>query len=397
MAEKPPLDGVRVIEMGTLIAGPYAACLLGHFGAEVIKIETPGEGDPLRKWRTLHAGTSYWWYSHSRNKKSVTVDLKAAEGQAIVRKLAATADIVVENFRPGVMEQWGLGWEPLSAANPSLIMLRISGYGQTGPYRDRPGFGAIAEAMGGLRYVTGYPDLPPVRVGVSIGDTLSALYGVVGALLAMRHLQQGGRGQVIDVALYEAVFSVMESLIPEFSATGFVRERTGPRLAGISPSSTYLCRDGSYVVIAGNADSIYKRLMTAIGCGDLAEDPRLAHNDGRARHNDLIDTAIGDWTADRDLPEVLAVLEQARVPTGKIYTAADVAADPHFRARDMLQSVTLPDGKQFQIPGIVPKLSETPGGTRWLGPKLGEHTQDVLATIGIEGAELDDLRARGIV
>lgn len=394
---QPPLHGVRVIEMGTLIAGPFAAALLAQFGAEVIKIETPGEGDPLRIWRHVHQGTSFWWYSHSRNKKSVTVNLKSERGQEIVRDLAARADIVVENFRPGVLESWGLGWEDLSRVNPSLIMVRISGYGQTGPYRERPGFGAIAEAMGGLRFVTGYPDRPPVRVGVSIGDTLAAMYGVIGALLAMHHLKTGGKGQQIDVALYEAVFGVMEGLIPEFSATGFIRERTGAHLAGVSPSSTYLCRDGSYVVIAGNSDSIFKRLMRAIGRDDLADDPRLARNDGRVIHNELIDRAISDWTAGRDLPDVLAALEQARVPSGKIYTAADIDADPHFRAREMLQQVTLRDGTTFELPGIVPKLSESPGGTRWLGPRLGEHTEEVLATIGIEGAELHELRSKGIV
>jgi formyl-CoA transferase len=392
------LEGVKVVELGALIAGPYAASLLAQFGAEVIKIESPGGGDPLRGWRKLYHGTSLWWYSQSRNKKSVTLNLKDPRGQAIVRRLVKDADIVIENFRPGTLEQWGLGWEDLSGINPSLIMVRVSGYGQTGPYKDRPGFAAIAESVGGLRYVAGYPDRPPVRVGVSIGDTLASLYGVIGALLALHHHKvNGGKGQYVDVALYEAVFGVMESLIPEFSGFGHTRERTGASLPGIVPSSTYPCRDGSYVIIAGNSDGIYKRLMHAIGREDLADDPRFSRNDGRAQHTELLDGAIRQWTQRHDLSDVLSTLEAAEVPSARIYTAADIHADPHYRARDMIQSFPLPDGRIIDFPGVVPKLSDTPGETRWLGPKLGEHTEQVLAAIGIDGQAFADLKAQGIV
>jgi len=392
------LEGVKVVELGTLIAGPYAAALLAQFGAEVIKIESPDGGDPLRTWRKMRDGTSLWWYSQSRNKKSVTLDLKSPRGQQIVRELVRDADIVIENFRPGTLEKWGLGWDELAKVNPKLIMVRVSGYGQTGPYKDRPGFAAIAESMGGLRNLVGFPDRPPVRVGVSIGDTLASLYGVIGALIAMHHLRaHGGQGQFIDVALYEAVFGVMESLIPEFSGFGHVRERTGASLPGIVPSNTYLCRDGKYVIIAGNSDSIYKRLMHAIGRADLADDPRFARNDGRARHTELLDGAITAWTSAHDLDEVLAILEAAAVPSGRIYDAADIHADPHYRSREMIQTYPLPDGQPLDFPGIVPKLSQTPGETKWLGPKLGEHTAEVLAAIGITAAQLAELKAQGVV
>nr|WP_246039039.1 CaiB/BaiF CoA-transferase family protein [Peristeroidobacter soli] len=377
-----PLQGVRVLELGSLIAGPYASALFAQFGADVIKIEPPGHGDPLRKWRKLHRGTSLWWYVQSRNKKSVVLDLKSDEGREIVRKLAAEADILVENFRPGTLEKWGLGWETLSAGNPGLIMLRISGYGQTGPRRDLPGFAAIAEAMGGLRFVTGFADRPPVRSGVSIGDTLASMYGALGALMALHHRNiNGGKGQVVDVALYEAVFGVMESLLPEYSAQGFVRQRSGASLPGISPSNTYECSDGQHVVIAGNGDALFRRLMQAIGRDDLATDPGLAHNDGRVQRNDELDAAIGAWTARHDIDEVVRVLERAEVPVGKIYSAADIAADEHYRAREMLEEHVLADGQRVTLPGIVPKLSATPGRTRWLGPALGEHTSAVLGSL----------------
>ena len=391
------LQGVRVIELGSLIAGPYAAGLLAQFGAEVIKVEPPGDGDPLRKWRKLHDGTSLWWYSQSRNKKSVTVNLKAPAGQALVRDLVKSADVVIENFRAGQLESWGLGWNALAEINPKLIMVRVSGYGQSGPYRDRPGFAAIAESMGGLRYLAGYPDRPPVRVGISLGDTLAALYGVIGALLAMVHLKNGGKGQYIDVALYEAVFGVMESLIPEFSVLGHVRERTGSTLPGIAPSNTYPCRDGRYVIIAGNSDGIFKRLMNAIGRMDLAEDASLARNDGRVQKSDMLDEAISAWTSTHELENVLEVLDAAEVPSGRIYTAADIAADPHYRARGMLQDHALPDGTSVVMPGIVPKLSGTPGTTRWLGPKLGEHNHEVFESIGIRGEQLATLRNQGVI
>ncbi|HUN94265.1 MAG TPA: CaiB/BaiF CoA-transferase family protein [Burkholderiaceae bacterium] len=393
-----PLKGVKVIELGALVAGPYAAALLAQFGAEVIKIEAPEGGDPLRTWRKLKDGTSLWWYSQSRNKKSLTLNLKHPRARDIVRELVKDADIVIENFRPGTLEKWGLGWEDLSRIRPSLVMVRVSGYGQTGPYKDRPGFAAIAESMGGLRYVAGYPDRPPVRVGVSIGDTLASLYGVIGALLALHHHKvNGGRGQYVDVALYEAVFGVMESLIPEFSGFGHIRERTGASLPGIVPSSTYPCRGGAYVIIAGNSDGIFKRLMQAIGRPDLAEDPRFARNDLRAQHTELLDGAIAAWTTTQQLDDVIATLERAEVPCGRIYTAADIHADPHYRARGMIEPGMLPDGSHVDFPGIVPKLSETPGRTQWLGPRLGEHTTEVLASIGIGADELGELKSQGVI
>jgi formyl-CoA transferase len=398
MRQPVPLAGIKVIELGTLIAGPFCARLLAEFGAEVIKIEPPGEGDPLRKWRMLYKETSLWWYVQGRNKKSVTVNLRAPEGQEIVRRLARDADIVVENFRPGAMEKWNLGWEQLSAINPGLVMVRISGYGQTGPYRDRPGFGAIGESMGGLRHLTGFPDQPPVRVGVSIGDSIAALHGVIGALMALRHREvKGGRGQVVDVALYESVFNLMESLLPEYDMYGFVRQRSGSSLPGIVPSNTYPCKDGKYVVIGANADSIFRRMMTAIGREDLANDPELARNDGRVKHTERIETAIRDWTWAHSLEEVLETLERAEVPAGRIYDIADIVADPHYQAREMIREYRLPDGHPLKLPGIVPKLSETPGDIRWLGPALGEHTDEVLERLGYDAPARERLRKAGVI
>ena len=356
-----PLAGIRVLELGQLIAGPFAARTLGDFGAEVIKIEPPGSGDPLRQWRLLKDGTSVWWQVQSRNKQSVVLDLKDAQAQGIVRQLAAEADVLVENFRPGALEGFGLAPDALMAANPKLIVLRISGYGQTGPYRDKPGFGVVAEAMGGLRHLTGEPGRTPVRVGVSIGDTLAALHGVIGVLTALHERQRSGRGQVVDVALYEAVFNCMESLLPEYSAFGAVRGPAGSALPGIAPSNAYACRDG-HALVAGNGDSIFRRLMKAIGRDDLAADPALADNTGRVKRVDEIDAAIGAWTAQRTVDEVLAALDAAAVPAGRIYTVADIARDPHYAARGMLQTVTLEDGSTLTVPGIVPKLSRTPGG-----------------------------------
>ncbi|MGI4811909.1 MAG: CaiB/BaiF CoA transferase family protein [Janthinobacterium lividum] len=392
------LEGVRVLDLGSLIAGPFAATVLAQFGAEVIKIENPQQGDPLRNWRKLHEGTSLWWYSQSRNKKSLTLDLRTEAGQDIVRRLVKDADIVIENFRPGTLESWGLGWEQLSAINPALVMVRVSGYGQTGPYRDRPGFAAIAESVGGLRYLAGYPDRAPVRTGVSLGDTLASLYGVIGALLAMHHINVNhGRGQFIDVALYEAVFGVMESLIPEYGAQGFIRERSGASLPGIAPSNTYSCRDGRHVVVAGNGDSIFKRLMLAIERPDLAADERLANNEGRVQHVEMIDAAIGAWTGRHELDDVLVQLEAAQVPAGRIYTAADIYEDPHYRAREMIERHALPDGQPIDLPAAVPKLSETPAVTRTLGPALGEHTDEILLSLGFSAQDVADLRERGVV
>jgi len=393
-----PLQGIKVIELGTLIAGPFCARVLAEFGAEVIKIEPPEGGDPLRKWRKLHEGTSLWWYAQARNKKSVTLNLRQSEAQEIVRQLAQEADIVIENFRPGAMESWGLGWEQLSKINPRLVMVRLSGFGQTGPYRDRPGFGAIGESMGGMRYVTGYPDRPPVRVGVSIGDSIAALHGVIGALMALHHRNlNGGRGQVVDVALYEAVFNMMESVLPEYDMFGFVRERSGASLPGIVPSNTYVTRDNKYVVIGANADAIFKRMMNAIGRSDLADDPALAHNDGRVARTEEIEKVISDWVAASDLDHVLALLEKAEVPSGKIYDIADIAKDAHYAAREMIREHRLQDGKSVKLPGIVPKLSETPGDTKWVGPALGEHTAEVLSALGYSAGQQQELKRRGII
>jgi formyl-CoA transferase len=398
MSKPQPLQGIKVIELGTLIAGPFCARLLAEFGAEVIKIEAPDGGDPLRKWRKLYQGTSLWWYVQARNKKSLTLNLKMPEAQEIVRKLVKDADIVVENFRPGAMEKWGLGWEALSALNPRLIMVRLSGYGQTGPYRDRPGFGAIAESMGGMRHVTGYPDRAPVRMGVSIGDSIAALHGVIGALMALHHRNaNGGCGQYIDVALYEAVFNMMESVLPEYDMYGFIRERSGASLPGIVPSNTYLTRDHKYVVIGANADSIFRRMMGAIGRADLAGDPALAHNDGRVARTAEIEQVISDWVGEHDLAHVLDVLDKAQVPSGKIYDIADIVADAHYRAREMIQEFRLEDGKPVRFPAIVPKLSETPGETKWLGPRLSEHTAEILSALGYAPEEQEKLKRLGAI
>ena len=392
-----PLSGLKVIELGQLIAGPFAAKTLSDFGADVVKIEPPEGGDPLRQWRLIKDGTSVWWQVQSRNKRSVGLDLKAPEAQDVVRRLATEADVLIENFRPGAMEGWGLGPDVLMALNPRLIMLRISGYGQSGPYRDRPGFGVVAEAMSGLRHLTGEPGRVPVRVGVSIGDTLASLHGVVGILMALHHRHRSGLGQVIDVALYEAVFNCMESLLPEYSAFGAVRGPAGSALPGIAPTNAYRCGDGSYALVAGNGDSIFKRLMNCIGRPDLADDPGLAKNAGRVQRVEEIDAAIGAWTAGRTVNEVLAALAQAQVPSGKIYTVADIAADPHYAARGMLDSIKMTDGSSLAVPGFVPKLSLTPGGHRRNAPDLGQDTDAVLREVGLNSEQIIALRERGIV
>ena len=392
------LSGVKVLELGQLIAGPFASKTLADFGAEVIKVESPGVGDPLRKWRLLHEGTSVWWQAQSRNKQSICLDLRAKEGQAIARKLALEADIVIENFRPGTLEKWGLGWEELHQENPKLIMLRISGYGQDGPRRDEPGFAAIGEAMAGLRYITGHPNEVPVRAGVSLGDTIAGLHGALGVLLALYERDaRGGQGQMIDVALYEAVFNLTESLLPEYSAFGAIRQPAGGALPGIAPSNAYQCADGQYVLIAGNGDSIYKRLMTLIGRSDLGEDPTLASNDGRAKRAVEIDAAINAWTKTLTLDEVLKGLLEAEVPSGKIYTAKDIAEDPHYHARGVIETVQAANGLKVQVPGIIPKLSQNPGSIRYRAPTLGEHTNAVLKSAGLTEEQITILKKSGVL
>ena len=392
------LDGLKVIEMGQLIAGPFAGKTLGDFGADVIKIEAPGGGDPLRNWRLIKDGTSVWWQVQSRNKRSIALDLRSKDGQDIAKKLIQEADVLIENFRPGTLEGWGMHYDELAKLNPGLVMLRISGYGQTGPYRDLPGFGSIGEAMGGLRHLTGEAGRVPVRCGISIGDTLAALHGTIGVLTALYHRKvNGGQGQVIDVALYEAVFNVMESLVPEYSAFGVVREAAGSALPGIAPSNAYRCGDDAVVLIAGNGDSIFKRLMTAIGRDDLGRDPALADNAGRVMRVDELDRAINAWTLQRPAAEVLTILAEVKVPAGRVYTAKDIALDPHFQARDMILKQQTRDGYSVDVPGVVPKLLGTPGSVRSSAPELGEDTDAVLGEIGFSEQDIAALRGRKVV
>jgi formyl-CoA transferase len=391
-----PLANLKVIEMGQLIAGPFAAKTLGDFGADVIKIEAPIVGDALRKWRLLKDGTSVWWQVQSRNKRSLALDLKLVEAQEIVRSLAKEADILIENFRPGTLESWGLDPQDLLQINPKLIVLRISGYGQTGPYRDKPGFGVVAEAMGGLRHLTAEPGRTPVRVGVSIGDTLAALHGVIGILLALQERHASGKGQVIDIALYEAVFNCMESLLPEYSAFGEVRQAAGSALPGIAPSNAYQCKDGKYVLIAGNGDSIFKRLMKLIGREDLAQDTEFASNDGRVKRVDELDQAIGVWASQISVDQALEALDQASVPAGKIFTVEDIAKDPHYHARGIIETIQMKDGSALQVPGVIPKLSRTPGSIKSLAPEVGEQTDQILQEIGLTSQQIAALKEKGI-
>ena len=379
-----PLEGIRVIELGSLIAGPYAGALFAQFGADVIKIEPPAIGDPLRKWRKMDGDTSLWWYSQSRNKQSLTLNLKDPDAQEVLKRLVSDADVLIENFRPGTLEKWNLGWDALSKVNPRLVMLRVSGYGQSGPQACKPGFAAIAEAIGGLRYLIGYPDRAPVRTGVSIGDTLASLYGVVGSLMALRHAEATGEGQVVDVSLVESVLAVTESLIPEYGADGTIRERTGSSLPGIAPSNTYTTRDGRYLVLAANGDSIFNRLMQAIGRPDIADDPQFKHNDGRAKASDELDSILGAWSASVTLTEALGILEAAEVPASGINSVAEVFEDEQIQARGSIERYALESGLNLCMPAAVPKLTKTPGGTRWLGPKLGEHNESILESLGLD-------------
>ncbi|MCU4334832.1 CaiB/BaiF CoA transferase family protein [Acinetobacter pittii] len=392
------LEKIKVLEIGTLIAAPFATRILAEFGAEVIKIEPIGKGDPLRKWRKLHHGTSLWWYLQSRNKKSLALNLKSPEAIALIKKMIVDTDILVENMRPGALEKLGLDWETLKSINPKLTFVRISGYGQSGPYKDKPGFGAIGEAMGGIRYTTGSQDSAPARVGVSLGDSLASLHAVIGALMSIVNIKtNNGNGQIVDVSLAESVFNIMESVVPEYDLHGFIRERSGGSLPGIAPSNTYRTKDNAFVVIAGNSDPIFKRLMHVIGREDLANRPEFEHNDGRAQQSDLLDAAIESWSRQHSIDEVLQQLEQAEVPSGRIYSVADMVNDPHFNARDMLLSTELPDGQVVKMPGIVPKLSETPGQVKWRGPELGEHTESVLKQYGYPTEEIENLRVSGVV
>ena len=393
-----PLAGLKVIELGTLIAGPFAARICAEFGAEVIKIESPSGGDPLRKWRKLYQGSSLWWFVQARNKQSLTLNLKHPDAIVILKQLLSEADILIENFRPGVLEKLGLGWEVLHALNPKLVMVRLSGFGQSGPMQGQPGFGAVGESMGGLRYITGFEDRPPVRTGISIGDSIAALWGVIGALMALRHREvNGGAGQVVDVALYEAVFAMMESMVPEFDVFGFIRERSGNIMPGITPSSIHTSSDGKHVQIGANGDAIFQRFMRAIGRDDLADDPSLADNAGRDLRRDELYGVIDRWANATPLAQMLETLNGAEVPASRIYSAEDMLSDPQFLAREMFLSAKLPDGKTFKMPGIVPKLSATPGGVDAIGPALGEHNQHVLSALGYSQEQISALHRDGAI
>jgi len=410
-APRGALDGLRVLELGSLIAGPFATRLMAEFGADVIKIESPARGDdpggdPLRSWRKLHKGESLWWTAQARNKRCITLNLKHPQGRDIVLQLALRADVVVENMRPGALEKLGLGWDDMRAVNPSLVMVRISGFGQTGPMRLQPGFGAIAEAMGGMRYVTGDPDRPPMRANLSLGDSIAALHATMGALIALRHRdatggrwdgQRGGEGQVVDVALTESVFNMMESTLMEYSYDGTVRQRTGTSIPGITPSNVYRSKGGEWVQISGNGDAIFKRLMLAIGRADMADEPGLARNPGRMARADDIDAAIQAWAAQQEPDAIVQAMRAAEVPATRIYSIADVVADPQFRDRGMIEPHTLVDGTPIDLPAPAPRLSATPGATRWLGPALGAHTDAVLAELGLDAAQIAALRQHGVI
>ena len=392
-----PLAGYRVIELGQLLAGPFAGCMLGYFGAEVIKIEPPNGGDPIRRWREMRGDTSLWWRSLARNKKSVTIDLKTTQGIELVRQLIEKADVVIENFRPGVVEQWGLGPNDFSESNPGLVYARISGYGQDGPYASKPGFASVCEGMSGFRYVNGHPGEAPVRPNLSIGDTISGIHAALGIVLALLEKQSSGTGQVIDVALVESMFNLMEAVVPEFDGNGVVREPSGSTVTGIVPTNTYRCRDGKYIVIGGNGDSIFQRLMATAGHPGMAEDPRLASNQGRVEHELEIDKVLKQWCAAHDSVYLLGLLDQARVPAGPIYNVEDMLRDEHFNARGLFETVEI-DGQPLKIPAILPKLSRTPGATRWPGVELGHDNREVLeGLLGLDEQQLEELRSKAVI
>ncbi|GAX90272.1 CaiB/BaiF CoA transferase family protein [Effusibacillus lacus] len=394
-----PLTGLKVLELGTLVAAPFATRLLAEFGAEVIKVEAPKIGDPIRNWRVVENGTSLWWYAQARNKKSITLDLRQEEGQEIVKKLAAEVDVIIENFRPGTLEKWNIGYDVLRKINPRIILVRISGFGQTGPYRNKTGFGSVGESMGGIRYLTGYPDRPPTRVGISLGDSLAGMYAAMAALMAIYHrdVKGTGVGQVIDVALYEAVFSLMESMVPEYDRKGVIRERTGSILPGIAPSNTYQCSDGKYVVIGGNGDAIFARLMEVIGRPELKKDERFSSNSKRAEHMEFLDAIIGEWTQRHPIDDVVRILDEAGVPAGPIYSIEDIVNDPQYLFREMIQSFHVDGIGQLKLPGIMPKFSETPGEVKWVGPKLGEHNDEVYGQLGLDAETLRKLKEKGVI
>ena len=397
MSSSGPLDGYRVIELGQLLAGPFAGCMMGYFGAEVIKVESPKGGDPIRNWREMRDGTSLWWRSLARNKKSVSIDLKTTQGVELVRQLIDKADVVIENFRPGVVEGWGLGPEDFKQSNPGLVYARISGYGQDGPYAARPGFASVCEGMSGFRYVNGHPGEAPVRPNLSIGDTISGIHAALGIAMALLEKQRSGEGQVIDVALVESMFNLMEAVVPEFDGNGVVREPSGSTVTGIVPTNTYRCQDGKYIVIGGNGDSIFQRLMVAAEQPQMAGDPRLASNQGRVEHEAEIDTVLADWCSKHESAVLLAALDKARVPAGPIYNVEDILKDPHFNARGLFENVEI-DGKPLKIPALVPRLPRTPGGTRWPGGDLGSAYQEVLEELlGLDEQQLKELRTAAVI
>ena len=390
-----PLAGVRVIELGQLLAGPFAGCMLGYFGAEVIKVEPPG-GDPIRNWRTVKNGTSLWWHSLARNKKCISLNLKTADGRELVKKLLASADVVVENFRPGVLEEWGLDPGSMQNDNPELIYARISGFGQTGPYAAKAGFASACEAISGFRYVNGFPGEPPVRPNLSLGDTVSGLHAVLGILMALRARDQGSGGQVVDVALYESMYNLLEAVVPEYDGAGKIREPSGTTVTGIVPTNTYECKDGKFLVIGGNGDSIFARLMQAVGRADIAENPSYASNADRVVHQRFLDDVLKKWCKKKTIKNAMSILEESRVPCGPVYNVADMMSDPHFNDRELFEKVEI-NGEPLNIPAILPKLSQSPGATEWPGPKLASHTDDILQSIGITEDKIKIFKTNGIV